>query len=110
VLHLQKLYNSNYSIDYDRFTFSKKRKDVVSFRFPYVFARIRINSGESKRSSETNDRAKEIATTFKDAPNCLYLGRGYNFPALEGALKLKEISYIHAEGYPAAEMKHVQLF
>ncbi|MFT5755148.1 MAG: glucosamine--fructose-6-phosphate aminotransferase (isomerizing) [Flavobacterium sp.] len=50
---------------------------------------------------------KEIATIYKDAPNCLYLGRGYNFPvALEGALKLKEISYIHAEGYPAAEMKH----
>ncbi|MBZ4043321.1 MULTISPECIES: glutamine--fructose-6-phosphate transaminase (isomerizing) [Flavobacterium] len=56
---------------------------------------------------ETNERAKEIAAAFKDAPNCLYLGRGYNFPvALEGALKLKEISYIHAEGYPAAEMKH----
>jgi glucosamine--fructose-6-phosphate aminotransferase (isomerizing) len=56
---------------------------------------------------ECNERAKEIAATFKDAPNCLYLGRGYNFPvALEGALKLKEISYIHAEGYPAAEMKH----
>ena len=55
----------------------------------------------------TNDIAKEIATIYKDAPNCLYLGRGYNFPvALEGALKLKEISYIHAEGYPAAEMKH----
>ena len=48
-----------------------------------------------------------IAAEFKDAPNALYLGRGYNFPvALEGALKLKEISYIHAEGYPAAEMKH----
>jgi glucosamine--fructose-6-phosphate aminotransferase (isomerizing) len=56
---------------------------------------------------ETNDKAKEIAEKFKDATNCLYLGRGYNFPvALEGALKLKEISYIHAEGYPAAEMKH----
>jgi glucosamine--fructose-6-phosphate aminotransferase (isomerizing) len=56
---------------------------------------------------ETNDKAKEIAEKFKDANNCLYLGRGYNFPvALEGALKLKEISYIHAEGYPAAEMKH----
>jgi glutamine---fructose-6-phosphate transaminase (isomerizing) len=56
------------------------------------------------------DRAAEIekiAETFKDATNFLYLGRGYNFPvALEGALKLKEISYIHAEGYPAAEMKH----
>ncbi|WP_432222574.1 glutamine--fructose-6-phosphate transaminase (isomerizing) [Flavobacterium sp. TMP13] len=55
----------------------------------------------------SNEVAKQIAETFKDAPNCLYLGRGYNFPvALEGALKLKEISYIHAEGYPAAEMKH----
>ena len=55
----------------------------------------------------TNEAAKAIAAVFKDAPNCLYLGRGYNFPvALEGALKLKEISYIHAEGYPAAEMKH----
>ncbi len=50
---------------------------------------------------------KEIAREFKDKRNFLYLGRGYNFPvALEGALKLKEISYIHAEGYPAAEMKH----
>ncbi|MEL1244698.1 glutamine--fructose-6-phosphate transaminase (isomerizing) [Flavobacterium sp. DGU11] len=55
----------------------------------------------------TNDAAQAIAAIYKDAPNCLYLGRGYNFPvALEGALKLKEISYIHAEGYPAAEMKH----
>ncbi len=50
---------------------------------------------------------KKIAEIYKDVPNFLYLGRGYNFPvALEGALKLKEISYIHAEGYPAAEMKH----
>ena len=55
----------------------------------------------------TNEAAKQIAEIYKDATNCLYLGRGYNFPvALEGALKLKEISYIHAEGYPAAEMKH----
>ncbi|MGB4080817.1 MAG: glutamine--fructose-6-phosphate transaminase (isomerizing) [Bacteroidia bacterium] len=54
-----------------------------------------------------HEKCKEIAAIYKDAPNCLYLGRGYNFPvALEGALKLKEISYIHAEGYPAAEMKH----
>jgi glutamine---fructose-6-phosphate transaminase (isomerizing) len=60
-----------------------------------------------KEALETNDRAKEIAAVFKNSNNCLYLGRGYNFPvALEGALKLKEISYIHAEGYPAAEMKH----
>lgn len=53
------------------------------------------------------DDIKTIAHKYKDAPNALFLGRGYNFPiALEGALKLKEISYIHAEGYPAAEMKH----
>jgi glucosamine--fructose-6-phosphate aminotransferase (isomerizing) len=56
---------------------------------------------------ESDDKIKEIAAKFKDVSNFLYLGRGYNFPvALEGALKLKEISYIHAEGYPAAEMKH----
>lgn len=56
---------------------------------------------------EANDHIKEVAFKYKDAKNCLYLGRGFNFPvALEGALKLKEISYIHAEGYPAAEMKH----
>ena len=56
---------------------------------------------------KSNDLVKEIANIYKDASNFLYLGRGFNFPvALEGALKLKEISYIHAEGYPAAEMKH----
>ena len=56
---------------------------------------------------KTADQVKKIADVFKDARNFLYLGRGYGFPvALEGALKLKEISYIHAEGYPAAEMKH----
>jgi glucosamine--fructose-6-phosphate aminotransferase (isomerizing) len=56
---------------------------------------------------QIDDKVKEIAAIYKDAKNCLYLGRGFNFPvALEGALKLKEISYIHAEGYPAAEMKH----
>ncbi len=56
---------------------------------------------------QTNEVAKIISETYKDVSNALYLGRGFNFPvALEGALKLKEISYIHAEGYPAAEMKH----
>jgi glutamine---fructose-6-phosphate transaminase (isomerizing) len=56
---------------------------------------------------ELNDAIRELARTYKDAANFLYLGRGFNFPtALEGALKLKEISYIHAEGLPAAEMKH----
>ena len=60
-----------------------------------------------KRVLEKNDQIKEISASIKEVPNALYLGRGYNFPvALEGALKLKEISYIHAEGYPAAEMKH----
>ncbi len=55
----------------------------------------------------TDNKVKKIANKIKKSTNCLYLGRGYNFPvALEGALKLKEISYIHAEGYPAAEMKH----
>jgi glucosamine--fructose-6-phosphate aminotransferase (isomerizing) len=60
-----------------------------------------------ERALESNDHVKTIAAKFKDSSNCLFLGRGSSFPvALEGALKLKEISYIHAEGYPAAEMKH----
>ncbi len=60
-----------------------------------------------ERVLRSNDYIKGVAEKYKDAKNFLYLGRGYNFPvALEGALKLKEISYIHAEGYPAAEMKH----
>ena len=60
-----------------------------------------------QKALESNDLIKEIAAKFKDSRNCLFLGRGSGFPvALEGALKLKEISYIHAEGYPAAEMKH----
>ncbi|MEO0526807.1 MAG: glutamine--fructose-6-phosphate transaminase (isomerizing) [Bacteroidota bacterium] len=55
----------------------------------------------------SNTLVEHVSDVYKDSTNCLYLGRGYNFPvALEGALKLKEISYIHAEGYPAAEMKH----
>ena len=61
-----------------------------------------------KKVLESDEYIKKIAETYKDASNALYLGRGNLFPvALEGALKLKEISYIHAEGYPAAEMKHV---
>ncbi|RYC52120.1 glutamine--fructose-6-phosphate transaminase (isomerizing) [Flagellimonas olearia] len=60
-----------------------------------------------EKTLKSNALVKEISEIYKDSANCLYLGRGYNFPvALEGALKLKEISYIHAEGYPAAEMKH----
>ncbi|MDY0151468.1 MAG: SIS domain-containing protein [Candidatus Cloacimonas sp.] len=60
-----------------------------------------------ERILEQNDHIRDIAASIMDSPNALYLGRGINYPvALEGALKLKEISYIHAEGYPAAEMKH----
>jgi glucosamine--fructose-6-phosphate aminotransferase (isomerizing) len=70
---------------------------------------VELNSIPEKVTQllESDDKIKFISNLFKDASNFLYLGRGYNFPvALEGALKLKEISYIHAEGYPAAEMKH----
>lgn len=64
-------------------------------------------SDKVKNVLSRDSEIKEIANLWKDSKNALYLGRGYNFPvALEGALKLKEISYIHAEGYPAAEMKH----
>ena len=60
-----------------------------------------------EKALKSNSQIKEIAAKFKDSNNCLFLGRGSSFPvALEGALKLKEISYIHAEGYPAGEMKH----
>ena len=63
--------------------------------------------GKVEEVLKMDKEIEKIAAIYKDAPNCLYLGRGFNFPvALEGALKLKEISYIHAEGYPAAEMKH----
>ncbi len=85
-----------------------KAKGTLSHSdFHMYLQELEIIPEKVKEALETNDCAKEIAAVFKDAPNCLYLGRGYNFPvALEGALKLKEISYIHAEGYPAAEMKH----
>jgi glucosamine--fructose-6-phosphate aminotransferase (isomerizing) len=63
--------------------------------------------GKIQQILDKHAQIEYIADVFKDARNFLFLGRGYNFPvALEGALKLKEISYIHAEGYPAAEMKH----
>jgi glucosamine--fructose-6-phosphate aminotransferase (isomerizing) len=85
-----------------------KAKGTLSHSdFQMYLQELEIIPEKVKEALETNEKAKEIAAAFKDAPNCLYLGRGYNFPvALEGALKLKEISYIHAEGYPAAEMKH----
>ncbi len=68
---------------------------------------LQLIPSKIERLLKQDDHVKEIAKQYLLSTNCLYLGRGYNFPvALEGALKLKEISYIHAEGYPAAEMKH----
>ena len=86
---------------------AKAKGTLSKSDFHQYLQELEIIPEKVKEALETNEKAKEIAATFKDSSNCLYLGRGYNFPvALEGALKLKEISYIHAEGYPAAEMKH----
>ncbi|OOG63048.1 glutamine--fructose-6-phosphate transaminase (isomerizing) [Flavobacterium sp. A45] len=86
---------------------AKAKGTLTQSDFHTYLQELEIIPEKVKETLQTNEKAKEIAAIFKDAPNCLYLGRGYNFPvALEGALKLKEISYIHAEGYPAAEMKH----
>jgi glucosamine--fructose-6-phosphate aminotransferase (isomerizing) len=72
-----------------------------------IVAELKNIPGKIKKMIDNKEDYKKVAEAFKDAQNFLYLGRGFNFPvALEGALKLKEISYIHAEGYPAAEMKH----
>ncbi|MEM6864410.1 MAG: glutamine--fructose-6-phosphate transaminase (isomerizing), partial [Bacteroidota bacterium] len=76
-------------------------------QFHEILAELENIPGKVEEALKSNDLVAHIADIYKDSTNCLYLGRGYNFPvALEGALKLKEISYIHAEGYPAAEMKH----
>ncbi|MBL7074991.1 glutamine--fructose-6-phosphate transaminase (isomerizing) [candidate division KSB1 bacterium] len=73
----------------------------------FIINALKSLPSQVEKVLRTDDQILEIASEFKDMKNFLYLGRGYNFPvALEGALKLKEISYIHAEGYPAAEMKH----
>ena len=86
---------------------AKAKGTLSNSDFHRYLQELELIPDKVKEALETNEKAKEIAAKFKDATNCLYLGRGYNFPvALEGALKLKEISYIHAEGYPAAEMKH----
>ena len=85
-----------------------ERKGSLS-RLDYhqILTELELIPDKIKKVLKTNDQIKMIADEFQNATNFLYLGRGYNFPvALEGALKLKEISYIHAEGYPAAEMKH----
>ncbi|HEU5292222.1 MAG TPA: glutamine--fructose-6-phosphate transaminase (isomerizing) [Cyclobacteriaceae bacterium] len=86
---------------------AQKKGTITDQKFHEMLVELENVPAKVEQVLKLNDRIKEIAETFKDATNFLYLGRGYNFPvALEGALKLKEISYIHAEGYPAAEMKH----
>lgn len=85
-----------------------KAKGVFSeSRYHEYLTELETIPAKVEKALESNPLIEIIADVYKDSTNCLYLGRGYNFPvALEGALKLKEISYIHAEGYPAAEMKH----
>ncbi len=81
--------------------------ELSNSQFHNYIQEMSLIPSKVEETLKVNDIVEKIASIYKDAPNCLYLGRGYNFPvALEGALKLKEISYIHAEGYPAAEMKH----
>ncbi|HTJ51947.1 MAG TPA: glutamine--fructose-6-phosphate transaminase (isomerizing) [Cyclobacteriaceae bacterium] len=86
---------------------AQKKGSITEQKLHELLVEMETIPAKVEKALLLNDQIKEIAETFKDAPNFIYLGRGYNFPvALEGALKLKEISYIHAEGYPAAEMKH----
>lgn len=86
---------------------AQKKGTITEQKFHELLVEIENLPAKVEKTLLLNEKIKEIAYTFKDSTNFLYLGRGYNFPvALEGALKLKEISYIHAEGYPAAEMKH----
>jgi glucosamine--fructose-6-phosphate aminotransferase (isomerizing) len=86
---------------------AQRKGTIAEQKFHELLVEIERIPSNVERALKLNDQIKSIASTFKDAHNFIYLGRGYNFPvALEGALKLKEISYIHAEGYPAAEMKH----
>jgi glucosamine--fructose-6-phosphate aminotransferase (isomerizing) len=84
-----------------------KRGTITKERLHRLMAELSTIPDKVEEVLKTNDLVESIAKIYKDHRNALYLGRGYSFPvALEGALKLKEISYIHAEGYPAAEMKH----
>ncbi|MBN1252508.1 MAG: glutamine--fructose-6-phosphate transaminase (isomerizing) [Bacteroidales bacterium] len=86
---------------------SRKKKQITQEEYENLIKELVSIPDKIEQILKLNDEFKRIAGLYKDATNFLYLGRGYFFPvALEGALKLKEISYIHAEGYPAAEMKH----
>jgi glucosamine--fructose-6-phosphate aminotransferase (isomerizing) len=86
---------------------AKKKGKISTSEFHNYLQELASIPDKVAEALTSNDHIEKIAEIYKDSKNCLYLGRGFNFPvALEGALKLKEISYIHAEGYPAAEMKH----
>jgi glucosamine--fructose-6-phosphate aminotransferase (isomerizing) len=85
----------------------KEKGTLSKTAFQMYLQTMKLIPNQIEKLLQIDEQVKSIAAVYKDATNCLYLGRGFNFPvALEGALKLKEISYIHAEGYPAAEMKH----
>jgi glucosamine--fructose-6-phosphate aminotransferase (isomerizing) len=86
---------------------AKHRNTITNEQLTEILRQMESLPKKVEQTLRLNEKIKQIASKYKNARNFLYLGRGYNFPvALEGALKLKEISYIHAEGYPAAEMKH----
>ncbi len=86
---------------------AQEKGSIDNKRFMYLLNELQAIPEKVPATLQTNEQIRKLADKYKDAKDFLYLGRGYNFPvALEGALKLKEISYIHAEGYPAAEMKH----
>ncbi|RPG31733.1 MAG: glutamine--fructose-6-phosphate transaminase (isomerizing) [Muricauda sp. TMED12] len=86
---------------------AQEKGTLSQSKYQEYLAELEAVPAKVEKALLSNPLVEEISETYKDSTNCLYLGRGYNFPvALEGALKLKEISYIHAEGYPAAEMKH----
>jgi glucosamine--fructose-6-phosphate aminotransferase (isomerizing) len=86
---------------------AKEKGKFSESKFHEFLSELESIPAKVEKALLSNPLIEIIANEYKDSENCLYLGRGYNFPvALEGALKLKEISYIHAEGYPAAEMKH----
>jgi glucosamine--fructose-6-phosphate aminotransferase (isomerizing) len=86
---------------------ARKKGTITESKFRKLIRELDAMPSKVEETLKVDEQSKYIASIYKDVPNCLFLGRGINFPvALEGALKLKEISYIHAEGYPAAEMKH----
>ena len=86
---------------------AKERQTIPDELYQQMVKELTLIPEKMEQALKSNEQIERLAPIFTYAKNCLYLGRGYNFPlALEGALKLKEISYIHAEGYPAAEMKH----